>query len=42
MDAPVLLVLLGTALVALIAAGRRATPDPVPVPVRVDDDRAPR
>jgi hypothetical protein len=42
MDAPVLIVLLGAALVALIAAARRDTPEPVPIPVRVDDDRAPR
>jgi hypothetical protein len=42
MDAPVLIVLLGTALAALIAAARRDAPEPVPIPVRVDDDRAPR
>jgi hypothetical protein len=42
MDVPVLVVLLGTALVALVAAARRETPEPVPIPVRVDDDRAPR
>jgi hypothetical protein len=42
MDAPVLLVMIGTALVALIAAARREAPEPVPIPVRVEDEHAPR
>jgi hypothetical protein len=42
MEAPVLIAILGAALVALIAAARRETPEPVPIPVRIDDERAPR
>jgi hypothetical protein len=38
MDPNVVVVLIGTALLALFALGRRPAPEREPVPVRVDDD----
>jgi hypothetical protein len=40
MEPNVVVVLLGTALLALLALGRRPAPERQPVPVRADDDDA--
>jgi hypothetical protein len=41
MDVHVLIVLVGGAILALVAAARRDTPEPARVPVRTDDDQPP-